>query len=362
MDDKIFALWLSFVDGIGNAKHAALMDYFKSARRVYEAPRGKLREVPGISERNAEAIIGQKDLTGAENLAEKLNKSGIKYFCNTDREYPSLLKEIHSPPAVLYVLGDMPDDMSAKVGVIGTRRCSRYGVEVTRRICGGLAKQNVVVVSGMARGIDSAAHCAAMDAGGFTIAVLGCGVDICYPAESAEIRGRIIRQGCVISEYPPGTEPNRGLFPERNRIISGISLAIVVTEASSKSGTMITVAHALDQGRDVMAVPGNITSALSSGSNGLIREGAELITSYEDIMHTLNLSGRENIAPNEIDLAPDEKVVYDMLDFTPLTFDEIADRTHMEAQTVNYIITMLELKGAARKMPGQRYARQQRPV
>jgi DNA processing protein len=344
-------------------KFNALVGAFGDAESVFNTTSVEyLREV-GIGDKAVHTILHNHDLTIAENLLARLTKLSVKVYTQNDDEYPEPLKHTPYPPSILYVLGEMPNNTLTKISVIGTRSCSQYGVKITSDICKGLAQSGVVIVSGMARGIDSVAHDAAISEGGLTIAVMGCGIDICYPKGAERLRERIISHGCVISEYPPGVFPQRGLFPERNRIIAGLSHATLVTEAALNSGTMITVASALDCGRDVMAVPGNITSPLSAGANELIKQGAQLVTSYEDILHTLKLTGRRSIlsastsSDQVIDLAPEEKLVYDMLDFVPIHLDEIIEKTLSDAQTVHYIMTMLELKGVAQRMSGQRYVK-----
>ena len=210
----------------------------------------------------------------------------------------------------------------------------------------------------MADGIDSMAHRGALDGDGFTVAVLGCGADICYPAGNRELMGRIIERGCVISELPPGTRPSKYTFPARNRIISGLSHVVAVMEADERSGTLITVNHALEQGRDVMALPGNITSRLSRGTNRLIKEGAAIITSVGDIMELLGLEEKEkNSEKSDIPLAREEKLVYDCIHSEPVTVDEIVIKSGSSLREVQYALTMLELKQLVVKMTGQKYVR-----
>jgi DNA processing protein len=342
------------IEGLSNRKAVTLLRCFPSASEIFTASYGQLKKTEFLSEFNIECILKAQRLDKAEKLEDKLQKLKIEYITIADELYPRLLREIPDPPVVLYVKGVIPDE-SLKVSIVGTRQCTEYGRTVTREISQALAKKGVVVVSGMARGIDSVAHKSALDSLGKTIAVLGCGVDICYPAENRALRDRIIENGCLISEYPPGTQPNKWFFPERNRIISGLSELIIVTEAGKRSGTLITVSHALEQGRDVMAVPGNITSKLSEGTNELLRDGAGVITSISDILHTLNISeSMLNIQPK---LAPEEKIVYDMLGPQPVSVEEIIDKTQFQAQTVSGILTIMELKGYVQKMSGQRYRR-----
>jgi DNA processing protein len=358
LNSDLYKIWLSLITGIGPRKHAALLGEFESAEEVYGASYEELAAVPGVSEANAEVIIKSRDLSAARRVLEESEKRRIRIMTLTDGDYPELLKQIHDPPAVLYIRGSLPDDNLKKAGIIGSRHCSDYGRAITRELSRKLAENNIVVVSGMARGIDSDAHRGAIEAGGLTVAVLGCGPDICYPPENLELMKQISLHGCLLSEYPPGAKPEAGYFPARNRIISGLSHVLVVTEAARRSGTLITVNQALEQGREVMAVPGNINSRLSDGPNELIRDGAGIVTSYQDILHILNINTNEHVQQNNpADLAPDEKVVYDCMAFQPESFENIVDKCGLSAQTVNYILTMLELKGYLLKMPGQRYGK-----
>lgn len=227
-----------------------------------------------------------------------------------------------------------------------------------RTLATPLARQGIVIVSGMARGVDSAAHKGALEGGGKTIAVLGCGVDICYPSEAFKLRKQIIENGCVLSEYPPNTKPQKHFFPARNRIISGLSHAVIVAEAGRKSGTLITVDMANDQGREVLAVPGNISSKLSEGTNRLIRDGAFPVIDYTDALFALGISEEaepQNDKPAEKILAPDEKRVYDTMSLAAVSFDSLQEATGLTAGQLHLICIALELKKYIKKLPGARY-------
>jgi DNA processing protein len=358
LNDSLYKIWLSLIAGIGPRRQGMLLNQFESAEAVYEASYRQLIAAPNISGANAEAILNSRDLSEARRILDESEKKHIRIITLEDADYPELLKQIHDPPRILYVSGVLPDGSLKKAGVIGSRRCSEYGRAVTRDLSRKLAENNIVIVSGMARGIDSIAHNGAIEAGGQTVAVLGCGTDICYPPENIELMKQIALHGCLMSEYPPGAKPELGYFPARNRIISGLSQVLIVTEAARRSGALITVNQALEQGREVMAVPGNINSRLSDGTNELIRDGAGIVTSYQDILHTLNIAAKEYVQQNSReDLAPDEKLVYDCMAFQPEGFETIVDKCGLNAQTVNYILTMLELKGYLLKTPGQRYSK-----
>lgn len=363
--EDIFLMWLTDIDGIGVKKRHALLERFGSAEEVYHASYGSLRTVDGLSEPNIRSIRAARDISRIWEHAQELSERGIRFLSMQNPLYPSLLKQIYDPPTGLYVMGELPDEDMYKISIVGTRRCTEYGATVARLLAKELAARGMVVVSGMARGIDSYAHRAAIDGGGLTIAVLGCGVDICYPPENRRLREDILRHGCLVSEYKPGTPSAPGHFPVRNRIISGLSPALLVVEAAEQSGTLITIDQALDQGREVMAVPGNITSKTSKGTNDLLRQGATLVTSYEDVLHALGL---ENISKNahniqknlnniEDLLAPEQKLVYDIIDFDGTSIDEILYRTRCQAHTIHPILLGLELKGLIKRMPGLRYVR-----
>jgi len=274
------------------------------------------------------------------------------------------LKEIYSPPVGIYVKGILPDDDLDKVSVIGARRCSRYGAGLAYQTGKDLGRANVVVVSGMAKGIDTMAHKGTLDSGGLTIAVLGCGVDICYPSENRELMEVISNKGCLISEYPPGTEPSPHHFPNRNRIISGLSKVLVVVEAGKKSGTLITVDLALESGRSVFAFPGNVTSALSEGTNSLIKQGCYPITESNDILFELGITYNEDERQTfskqvASKLSLEEKEIYEqIIDKEPVLAETICRKLHKNIQEVQYILSLLEIAGYIRKIPQAGYIRE----
>jgi DNA processing protein len=357
-DDEKYILWLTHLEGLGAKKIHALLAAFQTGGAVFQATLGQLRALPEITEANALAIRAAQNQAALTRCQEELAAKGIRFLSCRHPEYPPLLREIYSPPAGLYLLGALPTRPC--VSVIGSRRCSEYGTTVAFMLSRDLARRGVAIVSGLARGIDSMAHKGALEAGGETAGVLGCGVDICYPSENRALMAKVAEGGCVVSEYPPGTPPLPGHFPARNRIISGLSRAVVVVEAAEQSGTLITVEQALDQGRDVFAVPGNITSRLSSGTNGLLKQGAALATCAEDILRELGLDNdaadllksTENIV-----LPPEEEAVYRKLRQDPVTLEELLRDVDSDSPTLTYLLTLLELKGHVKRLPGQRYIR-----
>jgi len=367
MYDDIYMLWLSsFVHQVGSRKLNSLLEIFGSAGAVFKAPIEELQSAMGAAHHAFHCISKDRTLEYIEALLEKMELGGIAYISRNNPRFPTLLAKIPDYPIGIFFIGTLPADSTEKVAIIGSRKCSEYGLLTARLLAKPLAAAGVVVVSGMARGVDSMAHRGALQGGGVTIAVLGCGVDICYPPENRELRQEIIQNGCVLSEYPPEVRPSPAFFPARNRIISGLSRGVVVTEAGLKSGTLITVDQAQEQGREVLAVPGNISSKLSQGTNQLIRDGAFPVSNHEDILSVLGISvnmqnekKQENIKSN---LAPEEKQVYDKLSLEPVSFDMLADIAEIDIGKLHLICTGLELKGYAKKLPGARYIRNENTI
>jgi DNA processing protein len=355
----MYDLWLSTLFNFGSRKQNALLEHFGNAKNIFNAPADVLHNSFLLTENNIKTLLASRDETLLKNFQNYMEKSSIQFFPRGHKNYPEILSIIPDPPVGLFVMGELPDIKYA-VALIGSRRCSEYGLSAARMLAKPMARHGVAVISGMARGIDSMAHKAALEGGGKTVAVLGCGVDVCYPPENRALRNEIIKNGCVVSEYPPGTEPHPSFFPARNRIISGLSSVVVVVEAGKKSGTLITVTQALEQSREVMAVPGNITSQLSNGTNNLILDGAAPVTCYEDILFMLGINineptAKQLVLPDAAVLAPDEKVVYDSLTFDPTSFDALLRVTGLAAHVLHYVTAMLEIKGFIKKLPGMRF-------
>ncbi len=281
----------------------------------------------------------------------------------SDPDYPTLLKQIPSPPVVLFSRGDVSAASRPSVAVVGSRRSSRSGLFVAEKLGRGLASAGFVVVSGMARGIDSAAHRGALSAGGATIAVLGSGVDVCYPRENAKLLEEIEQRGAVLSEFPMGTPPLKQNFPLRNRIISGLSSGVVVVEASEESGALVTAVHALEQNREVFAVPGDVMLPSTAGSNRLLREGARLVTCAQDVIEELAPSIGAELAPVQMTATPlqplseDEEEVLECLSHVPVHVDELCEQLGREAPAVLPVLLSLELRGLVRQEPGNRFVR-----
>jgi len=375
MLDEIYMLWLSsLLPNLGSRKLNALLTQFGSAKEIFYLPPAMIKKYVPMTDNALGTLTKNRDLDYIEKILREMENKRIVYISRNHERFPTLLGLIPDPPVGIFYMGELPADDTNKIGIIGSRKCSDYGLQATKLLTKPLAGQGIVIVSGMARGVDSIAHRSAIEADGKTIAVLGCGPDICYPSENLQLRDAIINNGCVLSEYPPGQRPVAAFFPARNRIISGLSRGIIVAEAGKKSGTLITVDQAIEQGRDVLAVPGNIMNPLSAGTNLLIRDGAIPVTDYTDVLFALGIAEKTDTAdvnnqyahgslakkteenPKSA-LAPEEKLVYDSLTFEPESFDSLQLTTKLPSANLHFLCTVLELKGLIRKLPGARYAK-----
>lgn len=362
--EEFYLMWLSRVEGIGFKKMNQLLEHFGSAEAIWHAEPSEIRAVPQLGEKLREVLLASREEDILNDWIIELEEKQIDFYSYWHPRFPRLLREIYHPPMGIYVRGELPDDDIDTVAIIGARKCSRYGATVAYDIAKDLGKTNVIVVSGMARGIDSEGHRGILDGGGKTIAVLGCGVDICYPQENRDLMERIIENGCVLSEFPPGMPPVASNFPSRNRIIAGLSKMVVVVEAGKKSGTIITADMALESGRDVFVVPGNVTSALSYGTNALIKQGCPIITEGNDILIALGIAYKEEekvkfkIKTAE-NISAEEKEVYDLIeDSMPITAETLCRKLHKDIQEVQYILSLLELSGYIIKIPQAGYVRE----
>ena len=384
-------VWLTTVEGLTNHSRWLLLEHFHSPEEIYYAETEQIRLVAGMNSAQA-ALLEKKSLQRAEEILSDCAAKDVFVITVQDAAYPSRLREIYNAPLLLYGKGAMPlFDDEAAVTVVGTRDRTPYGVQVAEELGYELAKQGAVVVSGLAKGIDAAAHRGALRAGGFTAAILGCGVDVVYPAENRRLYEDILATGVLLSEYPPGTRPEGWHFPERNRIMSGLSLATVVVEADRDSGALITARAALEQGRDVFAVPGPIHAPQSRGCNELIRDGAGLVTCGWDILqeyhnrfaHRLHPdkavrpelpeggAGQEvaeakpvvelpvlNLAKNRGSLTDDQVQILRALDAEEgkLT-DDIAEELALPVRRVLSAMTMLEIDGYVTQQGARRFVR-----
>ena len=357
MTDREAYIALNMIEGIGPIKVQALIDALGSPQAVFDPEHSDLRMVKGIGEKLSETILTQRTQVDPLAEIEQAEALGIRIITPLDSEYPDALKTIHDPPLALYVRGKLePRDRHA-LGIVGSRKCTSYGLSTADRLAYQLAQTGFTVVSGLARGIDSAAHEGALKAKGRTIAVLGAAIDQLYPPENAELADAIAGSGAVISEYPLGRPADRQTFPYRNRIISGLSLGVLVAEAGENSGALITVRTALEQNREVFSVPGNILSPTSRGTNGIIKDGAKLVQSVTDILEELNLTAvAHQIEFKEVIPASDtETVILNKLSVEPVHIDEICQSTGLSAATVSSTLAMMELKGMVKQVGGMNY-------
>lgn len=328
----------------------ALLDAFDGdLASAWHAPISKFHSI-GLNDRIIDNLTKVRSQIDLEQVWDRMTAAGICALTWDDEIYPRMLREIDQPPPILYVKGEvLPEDETA-VAIVGTRRVTAYGKAVTEDVATHLARNRVTVVSGLARGVDAVAHKAALRAGGRTIAVLGSGVDRIYPPEHQLLAEEISESGGVVSDYPPGTAPESNNFPPRNRIISGLSLAVVVIEASETSGALITASFAADQNRDVLAVPGNITSPNSKGANLLIQQGARPLLKPEDVMEVLNLEqvNTRRMARNLLPADATEAQIYNVIGDNTLSVDEISFLSGLPIEIVSATLAMMELKGFVR--------------
>jgi len=356
-DEK--AYWLAFnrVWGLGAVRIQFLLRCFGSLRQAWEAKDTDIL-LCGLPKSIAEALISARHTINPARELEALAKAGASAVTLQENTYPESLRHISSPPAALYLRGSMEPTDAIAIAVVGTRRATRYGLEATRNIVSGLAGAGITIISGLALGIDAAAHEAALDAGGRTLAVLGCGVDIVYPARHRRLAQRIVESGALVSEYPLGTKPDGRNFPPRNRIISGLAHGVLVVEAGDRSGALITAQFALDQGRDTYAVPGSIYWPQSRGTNRIIQEGAaKLVTDAADILEDMNLSlvAKQAQVRNTIPTSDLENQILTCVGQEPIHIDEIARATGLPMPVVSSSLAMLELKGLVRSAGSMHY-------
>ena len=363
-------LALSLVPGMGPVTCNKLVAHFGSPEKVLAASSSNLTAVASLRKESLAALSGE----GRQHLEELANKEieraaekNIAIIPCDDPLYPALLKNIHDPPVVLYVLG-APELLTCRgMGIVGSRAATHYGKDIAQQMAGSLSRQGFTIISGLALGIDTAAHNGALAAEGKTIAVLGCGLDIVYPPSNHNLYKRIASAGAVVSEYPLGTKPDSFRFPARNRIISGLSLGIVVVEAANRSGSLITASHALEQGREVFAVPGRIDSVKSAGTHTLLQQGAKLVHSINDIVEEFPANVFQQ-SVEEAGMEEDEQVffenlsqeeaeLFEFIGVYPRTFDEIIKDSGFTTQRINEVLLLLELKGMVQTLPGKSYQR-----
>jgi len=359
-------LCLYLVSGVGNVAYRKLIEHFGSPEEIFRGSVSELMEAGELRKAAARKIAGKVFLVDPEQEMKRVEQIGARIIPFPDSSYPSLLREIHDPPVLLYTRGKPIPPRQHFIAIVGSRNATDYGRKTAQKIALGLAENGIGISSGLARGVDASAHWGCVRGRGFTIAVLGTGVDIRYPRSNAKLFEKVLEQGAVVSEFPMGTAPEPKNFPMRNRIISGVSEGVVVVEATRQSGSLITAGLALEQGRDVFAVPGSIDSFKSRGPHFLIKQGAKLVEHAEDILSEIGwLYIQKDQAADEdegkpgLRLEPQEERIFDCLGPYPMHIDQIIRSTGCAPGETSSILTRLELMGLVVQMPGMMFVRAQ---
>ena len=356
MDDKKYWVGFNLIKGIGAVRMQGLVAYFGDMETAWNSSPADLAEA-GLGAKVIERVLLARQTVSLDKVWEKIESQGIKILTWGDEAYPARLKEIDQPPPVMYIRGEyLPDDLFA-VAIVGTRKVTPYGRQVTEEIASFLAANGMTVISGLARGVDAIAHRTALKAGGRTIGILGSGVDKIYPPEHRGLAEQMIARGAIISDYAIGTPPDASNFPPRNRIISGLSLAVVVIEAAETSGALITAEFAAEQGREIFAVPGSILAPQSKGTNRLIQKGAQPLLTPDDLMQALDLTriGAQKSARKILPADETEARVLNVLGSEPLHVDEIRNQADLPIEKISATLAMMELKGMVRQVGGMNY-------
>lgn len=366
-DDLRYWLALSFIKDVGPITIKRLLSVFHSPERILRATFNELRDVDNISELRAKKIHEFDEWQRVEQELDAIKDSTIRIIKYTDPDYPENLRQIEDSPILLYVNGSLVKEDKYAVAIVGSRNMTLYGKKITEAIASELASYGLTIVSGMARGIDTVSHTSALKAGGRSIAVLGSGLDNPYPPENIKLFESLSNNGCVISEFPLGTPPNKENFPKRNRLISGLSLGVIVVEAAINSGALITANYALEQNREVFAIPGNISSRNSEGTNTLIKKGAKLVQKVDDILEEItphlkgllcsakNSGGTFSENPHGLEITDEEKAICNILDSEPKHIDLIARETNIQPARLLGLLLSLELKGIVKQEEGKRF-------
>ena len=361
---------LNMVDGVGPIRVRALLDHFGTAEAILSAPRTELLRVEGVGDEVARNIASWRNQVDLDAELARIEKAGVRIVTRDDADYPKHLREIYDPPLVLYVRGRLLEDERLAIGIVGSRRTTLYGQEMSRKLAYQLARVGMTIVSGLARGIDTEAHRGALQAKGRTVAVIGCGIDIVYPSENRKLADEIVAKGgAVVTEFPFGVPPDRQNFPMRNRIISGWSLGVVVVEADLKSGALITAGQAAEQGRQVFAVPGRADSILSRGTNKLIKDGAKLTEDAEDVLsefeYLIPRTARESSGETAgvggtkpaLKLTEMEEKLMAHLSHEEMAIDELIRASGLTSAAVSATLLGLEMKRLVRQLPGKTFVR-----
>ena len=351
------SFWLAFshIRGIGAVRYRKMLDFFGELSIAWQAEKKELVSA-GLTEKAADLVLSTRKTLSPEKLEEELDRKGIKFVTWDSTIYPHYLLEIAQPPPVLYYIGDILPEDELAIAIVGTRNVTKYGRQITQDTAAYLAANRITVVSGLARGVDGIAHQAAIDAGGRTFAVLGSGVDVIYPPEHRKLAREIVKQGALISDYAPGTKPDGINFPPRNRIISGLSRGTIVIEAGERSGALITAKFAVEQGRDIFAVPGSVLSPMSKGTNNLIGQGAIPMTNPATVVSHLGIE-KQKIATQQpkSELSPLEQRIYQALGTGTIHVDELCAKLDMPIEKMNATLMMMQLKGLVAQENNQEY-------
>lgn len=346
--------WMSGIRGVGPRTADRLLEHFGDIVSVFEASENSLRSCAFLRKEQAEHIIYSRNRYCIEKAYEEMLHKDIRCISREDSAFPPFFKLIHNTPVAIFVKGHLPREDEWMMGVVGARSCSSYGRQMARMLSRGIACSGVSIVSGMARGIDSAAHWGAIEGGAVTYGILGCGLDICYPPENMDLYEEIAAGGGLLSEFPPGVPPEGRNFPMRNRLIAALSKGILVVEARRRSGSLITVEQGLDMGKEIFAVPGRVNDALSEGCNQLIRAGAHIVLEPSDVLGEFGILARE-YKKNKITLDNSEKVVYASICLVPRSADELSMMTGMKVQEVMKCLITMELKGIINRVGKNQY-------
>lgn len=362
MKEQELKYWLAWnkISDIGPKRFHKLIKYFGSAENAWHTKSGEILKVLSLSNKISSRISEERNNINPEQELDLLDKHKVKVLTIEDDFYPQNLKEIHDPPPVLYFKGNIIEKDKNSISIVGSRKATYYGKMVAENLSKDLALVGLTIISGMARGIDTAAHRGALSVNGRTIAVLGCGIDLIYPPENRRLAKEIEESGAIITEFPFSTLPERQNFPRRNRIISGLSLGTVVVEAEEKSGALITTDFALEQGREVFAVPGNITSSMSNGTHNLIKQGAKLINTYQDILEEIpgvvtQKPNTKEISPEQFSLSEVDQIIYKIISNEPIHIDEIIKISKLSASKVSEVLLNLELKDLIKEIEGKKF-------
>ncbi len=361
MAENIFWLGLHLIPNLGGVRIRQLVERFGSAEKVWGATQGEIEATQILSAKLAETLVNKRYSIDPDVEYEKVRRCDADILTLADDSYPPLLKPLSDAPAVLYIQGELKAEDTNALAIVGTRKTTKYGRDVTQSLTRSLAEQGITIVSGLAQGIDAIAHRSALGVQGRTIAVMGSGLDKLYPREHVSLAEKIVEHGAILSEFPLGTPPLGKNFPQRNRIMSGISLGVLVIEAPQNSGALITAEAALEQGRDVFAIPHNVFNAMGRGTNGLIQDGAKLVLRVRDILDELDVVyDKQQTSVKTEQIAPEnetEAIVFRHLNADPIHVDDVARLSGLAIEIVSSTLTILELKGLAETAGPMQYCR-----